>query len=166
MCRLKSGVLISAFIFVSIVTIIANAIAGEKYRGRHVFYMTKWEQAVVGDEEGHIIAVFERKGIHTDFDKKPFSDGWPIHHVGKIDLNVKTGKGHASGCDIMTDKDGDKVIHRWEGGPGESGQWEGTVTFIGGTGKWKGIKGKGTWVWHDVPPKQGYGDNEWVVEFP
>jgi hypothetical protein len=166
MLRLRCIVAIAAFMFLFILVVIENAPAGERFRGRHVFYMTKWEQAEVGDEEGHIVAVFERKGIHIDFDKKAFSDGWAIHHAGRIDLNVKTGAGHAQGYDILTDKEGDKVIHRWEGGPGKSGQWEGTVTFIGGTGKWRGIRGTGTWIWHDVTPKQGYGDNVWEVEFP
>jgi hypothetical protein len=145
---------------------LGSALAGEKYRGRHIFYTTKWEPVEVGDKEGHIIAIVERKGIHTDFDRKPFSDGWAIHNVGIIDMNTKTGTGYSYGYDVLTDKDGDKVFHKWEGKPGKNGQWGGTVTFLGGTGKWKGINGTGSWIWYDVPPLQGYGDNEWVVELP
>jgi len=134
-----SGIRVMTLTAVIIIALCAtppgSALAGEKYKGRHIFYTTKFESIEVGDEEGHIIAIVERKGIHTDFGKKPFSDGWPIHHVGIIDMNIKTGAGTASGYDVLTDKDGDKVIHKFQGGPGESGQWEGTVTFIKGTGK-------------------------------
>ena len=166
MSRIKLMTLTATIIMFLCVTSLGSALAGEKYKGRHIFYTTKFEPIQVGDEEGHIIAVVERMGIHTDFDKKPFSDGWPIHGVGIVDMNIKTGAGSSYGYDVLTDKDGDKVIHKWEGGPGKSGRWEGTVTFIEGTGKWKGIKGKGTWIWNDIPPKQGYGDNEWDVELP
>ena len=39
------------------VTAARDALAGEKFRGRTVWYTVKWEQMDVGDEKGHIYAL-------------------------------------------------------------------------------------------------------------
>ena len=50
-----------------------------------------------------------------------------------------------TGTCIQTDGDGDKIFMIYEGPEG------GAVTWIGGTGKYQGITGKGTWSVADAP---------------
>jgi hypothetical protein len=50
-----------------------------------------------------------------------------------------------TGTCIQTDGDGDKIFMTYEGPEG------GAVTWIGGTGKYRDITGKGTWSVADAP---------------
>jgi len=50
----------------------------------------------------------------------------------------------ARGCDVVTMDSGDKVFFSHEGTGTPDGQ-DGTWSFTGGTGKLKGLKGKGTY---------------------
>jgi hypothetical protein len=166
MPKVKMSTVVVVVAIALCLTMVGSAAAGQKQRGRNTFYTTKWHQFEVGDSEGHVVALYESIGIHTNVTGKSFGDGWPIRLVGFSEFNTKTGTGHCFGYDEFTDNEGDKVFQRWEGKLGADGKWAGTVTFIGGTGKWTGIKGKGTWKYHALPPSQGYGDNEWDIEFP
>jgi hypothetical protein len=144
---------------------IGNAMAGEKIKLRAHNYLTKWEQVEVGDEEGHIVAVYEGVAIVTFFQWKGPAD-WAVRgERGLLDSNPKTGfsSGHGYGTD--TDKDGDKMYYTWEGKQVE-GSWSGEYTYVKGTGKYEGIKGKGTWTAFFVSPKQWISDLEAEVEFP
>ena len=79
------------------ILLVGNAVAGEKFKGRTVMYGTKWEQINVGDEDGHVVAVYESKGISTNLEGKQFFDGWPIRETGVMDINLKTGVGSGHG---------------------------------------------------------------------
>jgi hypothetical protein len=50
-----------------------------------------------------------------------------------------------TGTCIQTDADGDKIFMTYEGPEG------GTITLLGGTGKYKDIAGSGTWSVADAP---------------
>jgi hypothetical protein len=80
-------------------------------------------------------------------------------------MNLETGIGLCHGYNVWTDKDGDKIYESWEGRNDGKG-WKGTNTFLKGTGKYEGIKGKATWVWYAAAPFQSYSDWEGEVELP
>lgn len=144
---------------------VADALAGW-YKGRTVFYNTKWEQIEVGDEEGHVVAVGEGKGIFTGVQGDMKGDGAIERTSGYYDINFKTGVGTAWGYSEITYPDGDKSYARWEGRMVGKGLAEGTFIILKGTGKLEGIQGKGTWVSHRLTPTQRYSDVEGEIVWP
>ena len=83
---------------------------------------------------------FETWGIQTpDSAFKPWSNA-TNHCAGN--MVVMQGKSAARGECLWTDADGDTFIGSFVDEPGKpSGVW----TFLGGTGKWKGVSGSGTY---------------------
>ena len=120
------------------IALMADALAGKYVKCRGVKHMVKWEQINVGDVEGHAIVLYESKGVVTNLQGK--ADGWIVHEMGTFDFNTKSGAGSWHGYSELTNPQGDKVYLTWEGMP-----TKGPLTFIKGTGKYEGIKGKGTW---------------------
>jgi len=53
---------------------------------------------------------------------------------------IMQGKATSHGECLRTDADGDTFIGTFVDEPGKPGAW----TFLGGTGKWKGVTGGGT----------------------
>ena len=144
---------------------IGNAMAGETFKLRTAKHAIKWEQIEVGDEKGHFIFAVEAKGIVSNMDGKSFGDGCALRFVGLTDFNAETGVGSGHGYEETTDKDGDKYYVKWEGKATEGG-WKGTYTILKGSGKYEGIKGKGTFSAAFVGPQEWYTDEEWDIELP
>lgn len=121
----------------------------EKVKATATSINTKFEKINVGDEDGHIIAIVENKQVwsasDTDEKSTAFSRGF-------MDFNPKTGKGTFTGYGIRTYKNGEKWFSRFEGKPAGKGRWEGTYTYNGGTGKYEGMTGSGTWKSHSLAP--------------
>ena len=163
-CKLFAFIVVITLAFG--VAIVADALAGEKFKLRTVKYMTKWEQVNVGDEEGHVIAVYEGKGIETNMQGKKFMDGWLIRETGLMDINGKAGTWSAQGYGESTDRDGDKIFFSWEGRKDKNDAGKGTNAILKGTGKWQGIKGKGTWVASPGVDNRWYSDVELDLELP
>ena len=167
MSRYKIVALMVIFAFVMGLTLVGDALAGEKVKWRTGLYGTKWEQVAVGDEEGHIIGIYESKGLSTNLEGKKFLDGWLLRESGLMDIDGKAGTWSAQGYADFTDGNGDMIYVAWEGKkvkkdlPGE-----GTVRLLKGTGKWQGIRGKGTWLSHPTVDNRWYSDGEWDVELP
>ena len=149
------------------VAVVGDASAGEKVKFRTSIYRVKVEAVPVGDEEGHVVVVYEDKGIATNLEGKKFLDGWAFRQAGLSDANRNAGAWSAQGYGEFTDPDGDKIYVAYEGKklqkdlPGE-----GTVRLIKGTGKWQGIQGKGEWRAYYPANDRSYSDVEWDVEWP
>jgi hypothetical protein len=166
MSRSKIIALAAAITFGFGMAVIDNAVAGEKFKLRTIKYADKWEQIQVGDDEGHNIIVEEAKGIVSNMEGKAFGDGWVMRHFGLVDWNATTGVAFGHGYEEVTDRDGDKFFTKWEGKSTGEATWEGEYTVLKGTGKYEGIKGKGTWSLQSVAPMQWYTDEEWDIELP
>jgi len=166
MGKSKIIALIAVVGFAFAITTVGNAVAGERLKLRTIKYTVKWEQLNVGDEEGHVIGVHEAKGIVSNMEGRSFGDGWALRYVALLDINPKTGVTSGNGYEEMTDKDGDKIYKTWEGKAVAENRWEGEYTILKGTGKFEGIKGKGTFTAYVVAPNQFYTDEEWEVELP
>ena len=148
----------------------ADAVAGEKFKGRTVWYTIKWEPINVPGEEKHLVSVNESKGISSNTEGKSFGEGAVERGVGVWDIDLKTETGFCQGYQESTDRDGDKVYFRQEGrrvkGKLWGSQYEGKWTILRGTGKYEGIKGKGTYSLYNIAPMQAYTDWEMDVELP
>jgi hypothetical protein len=146
------------------VTLIGDALAGEKVKFRDNLVVMKWEQIEVGDREGHTIALYQAKGIISNSEGKPFLDRWAITDSGLMDSDSKANSGTGHGHEVLTDRDGDKIFIKWEVTTGAG--IRGTHEIVGGTGKWQGIRGKGTCSADLLSPVQYYSDAEMDIEFP
>lgn len=162
MSKSKTIALIGLIILAFCMCTIGNAVAAEKITGRNVKHNVKWEKIEVGDEEGHVVAIYENKGVHSRTDGKTFV----YWECGNLDINLKTGVGSGNGYGTHTDKDGDKTYFTWEGKIAGKGIWKGTWTYTSGTGKFEGIKGGGTFTSYDIAPGQSYNDFEGEEELP
>jgi hypothetical protein len=96
-------------------------------------------------DKGHYYWVGEFTG--TFFNDK--GEGAMFHKAGvkcpafyEIDANGKTNGG---GYCVITDKDGDQAFCQWKNS-GTSDYGPGTFQFVGGTGKYSGLKGDNTFV--------------------
>jgi hypothetical protein len=164
MFRFKIFSVISVLLFVFGIAVIDCAMAGEKIKAHGASFMTDWKQIEVGDEDGHVIAVFKSKLLLID-DKT--GEKAPSTAVHSLDMNLKTGMGTMTGCGWTPDKDGDKIIRTFEGKPAGKGHWRGTWTYVKGTGKYEGIKGTGTWDSYSMGKGQpSYMEVEGEVEMP
>jgi len=155
--------IMALIVFTISIILVGNTLAGEKFKGRTVKHMLKWEQINVGDEEGHVLVLFEAKGISTDLQGKSYTDGWVEHEEGLFDMNTKTGAGSCQGYSEFASKDGEKIYIKWKG-TAANGTW----TFFKGTGRYDGIRGGGTWAPGPPSSDPGYFSSHWEgeVELP
>ena len=163
------------FAFITLITLalgvalVGDAMAGEKSKGRTVIYYVKWENLDAPGQEKHLVALGEAKGISSILEGKDAGEVIVLHEVGIYDIDLKTGKGSGVTYGEGTDKAGNKYYYRNDGkrtaGQYWGSKWEGEVTYLGGTGKYEGVQGKGTVSSYPIAPMQVYGDWEADMEF-
>ena len=170
MSRFKIFALIALFTFAFGVALGSDALAGEKFKGRTVWYSTKFEQVGVPGEEKHFMALQDVKGIGSNTEGKAFGEGTVERKVEILDIDLKSETGISHGYQESTDRDGNKIYYRTEGrrikGKFWASVWEGKSTILRGTGKYEGIRGEGTFSSYPIAPMQHYVDWEMEVELP
>jgi hypothetical protein len=134
------------------------ATASKSYRLRAVRTTTR-QKLKVGDQEGHLVLVFEETGIQSNRQGREFQDAWMCRDAGVWDTSSGT-----HGYEIITDKDGDKLYMAWESTAMRGDGADGTCILVDGTGKFEGIKGKGTWFAHNSTDPWQYVNFEFEVE--
>jgi hypothetical protein len=132
-----SGLIILVFVLVAL----SSAMAGERieYRAKHCNVSTKFEAVEVGDESGHVVAVYEAKGIGVRIEGAP---GGPY----KLDLKGTgdwrgDGTGTDQGYGKATYPDGSYYYLKWSDTTHKAGRNSGTAVYFGGTGRFKGMTG-------------------------
>jgi hypothetical protein len=118
-------------------------VGAETMKFRNVGHVAKSEMFEVGDVEGHYIGAYERKGL-------------ALHDKGEIAIQFCKGTFDSSGGitsyqghSILHFEDGSTVSMKYEGKsvPASGGKMrssEATFEFTTGTGRFEGIKGKGS----------------------
>jgi len=156
---------IALIIFVLGISTIDSALAGEKQKVKShgAVFNGKVEKIEVGDEEGHILAIYDAKQIYFDEITNKKIVGMAVNFM---DINIKTGQGFVQGYGSTTDKDGDEIFRTHKGKPVGKGHWKGTWVYFKGTGKYKGITGKGTWESYALSLKESYIEIEGEIEIP
>jgi hypothetical protein len=129
--------MIAAFALCGAAVLAGPALAGEtEYGGTFCSHSTTTMLQANPD-----MTAFELEswGIQTpDSAFKPWANA-TNHCMGNI--AVVQGKMSAHGECLWTDADGDTFIGSFLDEPGKPGAW----AFLGGTGKWKGVAGGGTY---------------------
>lgn len=112
-----------------------------------VAYVTTWSDAM--QLGGQTTRLWEADGISTNNAGRPMFDDMGVHcfGLGQTISGVFSARGNCT----HTDKDGNKIFEKFEiNGP------TGTVTFIGGTGKYQGITGTGSFTRQLVQSPDGH----------
>ena len=146
----------------------AGALAQTKVTGTHVCGKPDPQHMVpVGDRADHNFAVEQLKCNHT----KPMEIGGDKAKDGVATdaAEVNGNKSRFHGVYVMTMQSGDKAFLPYQGnGTSKDGKpvdSKGTFSFASGTGKLKGIKGKGTFKC--TPSGDGWScDTEGEYELP
>jgi hypothetical protein len=164
MFRFKIFSVITLLLFVFGIAMVDCAVAGEKVKAHGVSFVTNWNQIEVGDEDGHVLAIFEQKTLYINDKTGEKAVGTSTN---LMDINLKTGPGTLKGYGIETLPNGDKVIRMHEGKLVGKGHWKGTYSNVKGTGKHAGIKGGGTWDSYSMGQGQpSYVEVEGEMEIP
>jgi hypothetical protein len=117
--------------------------ADEKIMGRVVAHYTKMETMEVGDVPGHVLGIAQQSGLMF------YSTGEVAKKAATFHFDLMKGKGSFVDYSLYTDQDGSTRFIKATGTAGPSGDGkkfviEGTFECIGGTGKYEGDKGTGT----------------------
>jgi hypothetical protein len=98
----------------------------------------------VGDVPGHVVGVVEFRGLSF------FADGEVATHVNPATFDLTNGSGPHQGYVVHHFDDGSTSIERYQGAArlstdGKRTVVEGTFECVGGTGRFAGLKGEGTY---------------------
>ena len=131
---------------VSIIAIAAQAaIAAEKiqFQSIHTNVATVSESIEIGDEPGHLIAMFQAKGVGVR-QVGPEEAPYKIEIWGTGDYRGD-GTGEEQGYGKFIFADGSSYYERWIGKVVD-GQGKGTAVYFNGTGRFAGMKGGSKFV--------------------
>jgi hypothetical protein len=98
----------------------------------------------VGDMPGHVVGVVQFKGLTF------FADGQIATHTNPATFDLTNGSGPHQGYVIHYFDDGSTSIERYQGeaklgADGKRTTVSGTFECIGGTGRYEGLRGEGTY---------------------
>lgn len=131
--------------------------AADEVGTRVVYINQKVETSEVGDVPGHLVGFVEQPGM-IFITKGPFS-GEIGTRKGTTYFDTVKGKGTITSYLVYTFKDGSTMSLKATTGsttPVEGGgaTFEGTYEMTGGTGRFEGMKGKGTYKGERIGPSQ------------
>ena len=138
--------LIAALLLVPVTPAVAKT---EKVKGSNVSQITQMHVFKVDDVDGHVIAIYERRGLG-------FFDGEVATYLNRAMLDSTKGKGNVEGYVIYTFEDGSTTVSRFQGTleprEGKKFTGKGTYSYIRGSGRFEGIEGSGSWTAKSYTP--------------
>jgi hypothetical protein len=106
----------------------------ETVKSRTSLYLVYLEVLPVGDEEGHIVGTFSRKGLSF------YENGEVATYTNWGTLDFIRGNGAFQGYSLLTFQDGSTQTVKWRG-TAEASVYKLTGEYIKGTKRFEGIKG-------------------------
>ncbi len=136
--------------------------AAEEIAARTVYHTVKAETKDAGDVPGHITGAVHHAGL-CFFTKGPAS-GEIATRTSTAQVDIVNGKGTYTTDIVYTLRDGSTLSQKATGTalPADDGKrtlYEGTYEMTGGTGKFAGIKGNGTFKGERLGPPQSGSDS-------
>jgi hypothetical protein len=152
------GVVVLFAVGVWLLGSVPHAGAQTTVKGRHVSHRTRVEVIKVGDVEGHIIGMFERRGLTF------YEDGEVATYVSRGTFDALKGRSTHQGYSIDTFEDGSTIVHTWHGegttAPGgKTSTSKGTIDKVGGSGRFAEVKGSGSYTCKRLVPGSAGGDS-------
>ncbi len=125
--------------------------------GRISLHYTKSETIEVGDAPGHLMGVAQQTGLVF------YADGGVARKTTTFTFDLVKGKGTFNEYSVITDQDGSILVSRGIGTAGPVGDGkkfviEGKIECIGGTGRYEGFKGTGTFTGERIGELKTGGD--------
>ncbi len=148
---------LTALVFVLVVGVTAEAQLPKqgKYRG---MFGVQGSGTAHEIEKGHIFFVGDFSGVFFNEVAGGFIDKTSVTCPGVNDIVSGVSIGNHGYC-VVTDKDGDKAFIVWKGKGTEPNVGGGDAQWIGGTGKFAGVKGGHTYQYNGIADTPRY----WVV---
>jgi len=119
-------------------------------KGRSVYHFVKTEVMKVGDVPGHVVGVADTSGLAF------FGTGEVANLSQKIILDLTNGSGPHRAYFVDTFEDGSTILGVSEGittaRAGGISTFEGKITYTGGSGRFEGIKGGGSYTGKRTAP--------------
>jgi hypothetical protein len=142
-----------------------------KVSGRHTMTMVQQHQGAVGDAPGHVLLLTEAKGTNQNTGSIPWMERSTLSSSGTADLVA--GNGPQQGY-IVEVENGDTSYVRWSGrvtttfadGKNPVTSFEGQWTKIGGSGRFSGVTGAGTYRGRFTSPTEYTTDWTGEVDLP
>jgi len=136
--------------------------AADELAYRAVYHVQKLEPIEVGDVPGHFMGVSDTPGLI--FMTKGPASGEIGTRKATTYSDIVNGKGSFIGYYVYTFRDGSAMHTKAVGtytpvDGGKRSAFEGTVEVAGGTGRFEGMKGKGTFKGERVGPRETGGDS-------
>jgi len=128
------------------------------WRGLAALVVTDQKTFKVDDGTDHLASVSEQDGAIHNADGKPFLDKARYQVVSVVDTGVIRG-----GYKTFTEADGSKVFAKYTVTEFKLPEVNGTFEFTGGTGKYQGITGNGSFHYVRVSDKAAW--DELVGEY-
>lgn len=145
---MRRWAVIAVTLFVMTVLLVPITQAAEETALRTVSHAVKTETMEVGDVPNHIIITAHQSGLGF-FTKGPAA-GQIATRKSVVHVDLVNGKGTSSNNIVYIFRDGSTMVHKATGtvtpvDGGKTSAHEGTYEVAGGTGKFAGAKGKGTY---------------------
>ena len=139
MRKIIMALIVTFFLLVAFEPVITQA-GAEDFKCKITNYITKVEYFPVGDAKGHIVGVYERRGLVM------FENGEVATLLSRGTFDWTAGNGPVEFYTIMTFKDGSTTWTKNDctgtRAPGEKLTYiKFTGKYVKGTGRFKGIKG-------------------------
>jgi hypothetical protein len=133
---------------------VSLATAAEKtvnQKPRDVYHVVKAEVMQVGDVPSHIVGIFDASGLEFNMDT-----GEVCNYAVKVFVDLTNGTGPHQSYTVTTCTDKSTTSGLAKGvttaQPDGTSTFEGTFTFTGGTGRFSGIKGGGSYTGKRMAP--------------
>ena len=142
--------------------------AGEmgKWRAHAASTATYSKTVPIADQKDHSVFFGEWEGVvFTDGDST-FLQNARYQLVVLMDSAAVVIAGGDGGYKTFTAADGGQVFARYQGTEAATPVYKGKWEFIGGTGRYAGIKGHGTYTYHSVTETTGWDVLEGEYELP
>jgi len=148
--KLWFAILAVAILTVFIALPLAGAEKTVQEKGRQVYHVVKVEVMPVGDVPGHVVGIVDARGL-------TFPDTGEVATCSlKITFDVTNGTGPHQTYAVTTFEDKSTVITLAKGvttaRPDGTSTFEGTFTYIGGTGRFAGVQGGGSYTGKRMAP--------------
>jgi hypothetical protein len=135
--------------------IVTSALADETLKYRTVYHITSFQSQPIPDADGHLMGIVHAAGIAS------FADG----NVAVDNFTTFTDYTKGSGPIVLsygdlTFSDGSVLFTKSSGATiteGTQSTFKGTITVIGGKGRFAGAKGDGTFAGERFQPQPGAG---------
>ena len=121
------------------------------WRGLAALVVTDQKTVKIDDRADHVVSLSEQDGAIHNADGKPFLDKARYQVVSVVDTGAIRG-----GYKTFTEADGSKVFAKYTVTEFKLPEVNGTFEFTGGTGKYQGITGNGTFHYVRVSDKAAW----------